>query len=111
MSPTPSPRGHVTDSVQTMRTPRGDKAIPERRWTELCEGDGNMFCVAGGRVCSYNGAAVAAEHEESENQQEECNGGPAAGQWVSVYFVVYRLGCGVFKVGNNGIWNKYKGLK
>lgn len=94
MSHPPPHCGYATDSAQTMRTPRGNKTIPERRRTELREGDGNMFRSVGGRVCSCNGAAVAAEHEESENQQEECDGGSAAGQWVSIYFVVYEGGRG-----------------
>lgn len=93
MSPNiPPTPGYETDSAQTMRTPCGNKAVPERRRTKLCEGNGDMLRVAGGRVCSCNGAAVAAERQESENQLEECDGGPAAGQWVSVYSIVCELG-------------------
>lgn len=60
----PLSREYETDSVQTMRTASRNEAIPEGRWTELRERDGNMFGVAGSRVCSCDGPAVAVEDEE-----------------------------------------------
>lgn len=60
----PLSREYETDGVQTMRTPPRNEAIPERRWAELRERDGNMFGVVGGRMCSCDGPAVAAEDEE-----------------------------------------------
>lgn len=62
--PPPLSRGYETKGIQTMRTPSRNEAIPEGRWAELRERDGNMFGVVGGRVCSCDGPAVAVEDEE-----------------------------------------------